>query len=77
MSQKNEFLKELKALLEKYDVSIGFSIGEGSDTHGLYDERITINHRIKKDSFIEEEWLSVDGYDIFASDVEVSEDTVK
>lgn len=37
------FKKELKELLKKYNVGIGFSCGEGSDTHGLYDERMVID----------------------------------
>ena len=74
MSQKTEFLKELKNLLETYDVSICFNLSSCSDTTGLYDERITIDHRIEKNSFMEEEWLSVDGRCIGASDIEITED---
>lgn len=72
MSQKNEFLKELKVLLEKYDVSISFNVGESCDTHGFYDERMVIEHLIKKGSWQTEEWLSVDGWEFGASDVEIS-----
>lgn len=41
-----EFLQEFYDLLVKYSAYIDFSVGEGSDTHGLYDERmnIQINH---------------------------------
>ena len=67
---KEEFLKKLKALLEEYDVSIGFSVGSCSDTHGLYDERILVDHRVSKDSFKEETWLSVDGWWLDANDIE-------
>lgn len=35
-----EFCLELKALLEKYNASIEFEVGSGSDTHGLYDEKM-------------------------------------
>jgi hypothetical protein len=59
---KDEFLKEFKALLEKYDVSISFSVGAGSDTHGLYDEKMVIDHRIDKNSFKEETWLELNGW---------------
>lgn len=37
------FKQELKQLLKKYNASIGFSCGGGSDTDGLYDEKIVIN----------------------------------
>ncbi len=66
---KEEFLKELKALLDKYDVSISFSVGSSSDTHGLYDEKIVIDHRISKNSFKEETWLEVDGWGLSAHDI--------
>ena len=39
---KEEFLKELKALLEKHNASIGFSVSEFSDTYGLYDEKMIV-----------------------------------
>lgn len=42
MSKANEFKKELKALLKKYDATIGFNVGESSDTHGLYNERLEV-----------------------------------
>lgn len=41
-NRKKEFVKELKALLNKYDVSIGFVCDACSDMHGLYDERIEV-----------------------------------
>lgn len=68
---KDEFLRELKALLEKYRVSIGFSVGECSDTYGLYDEQVCIDHQISPESFHEERWLSVDGWWMDAKDIEV------
>ena len=37
-----EFKQELAQLLIKYDVSIGFTCGESSDTHGLYDDQVVI-----------------------------------
>lgn len=36
------FKKELKELLIKYNATIEFSVGEGSDTHGLYGEKIEV-----------------------------------
>jgi hypothetical protein len=68
---KEQFLAELKALMEKYDVSINFCVSACSDTHGLSDEKMTIEHRISKDSFKEEVWLEIDGYGIIADDIEV------
>lgn len=56
--RKTEFLKKLHDLLEEYDVSIGATY-EG-DTHGIHDERMTIDHRVRKDSFKEETWLRLD-----------------
>ena len=73
MDKKNEFLKELKNLLEKYDVSIAFNVGDTCDLHGFYDERVTINHQSAKDSLIEEEWLCVDGWSFGSSDIEIIE----
>ena len=67
---KKEFLKELKTLMEKYDVTIGFSVSACSDTYGLYDEKMCINHRISKKSFKEETWLEVNGWNIQSSDIE-------
>ncbi len=52
---KDEFLKEFKALLEKYDVSISFSVSACSDTHGLYDEKMVIDHK-------QETWLELNGW---------------
>ncbi len=42
MSKAEDFKKELQALLKKYDASIGFNVGECSDTHGLYNERLEV-----------------------------------
>lgn len=56
--RKTEFLGKLRALLEEYDVSISASYD--GDTHGIHSERITIDHRVSKDSFKEETWLRVD-----------------
>jgi len=38
----NNFKKDLKALLKKYEAGLSFMVGEGSDTHGLYDEAIGV-----------------------------------
>lgn len=57
-TRRAEFLQKLRALLEEYDVSICASY-EG-DTHGIHSERITIDHRLRKDSWQEETWLRID-----------------
>lgn len=41
--QRDAFLKELIALMDKYKASFGFSVGKGSDTYGLHGERMTID----------------------------------
>lgn len=62
MNEKDSFRQELKELLEKYNVSIGFSVSECSDTYGLYDEKIIIRHNNEK-------WIEVDGWVIDGSDL--------
>lgn len=37
-----EFKKELRSLLEKYEACISAEVGEGSDTHGIFDEGMAI-----------------------------------
>ena len=44
-----EFKQELAQLLIKYDVSIGFTCGESSDTHGLYDDQVVIQRNHDQD----------------------------
>ena len=50
-NRKTEFLQKFKELLKEYDVTIDFSF-EG-DTHGIYDEKVSILHRVSKKSFKE------------------------
>ncbi|RLI66738.1 MAG: hypothetical protein DRO67_00660 [Candidatus Asgardarchaeum californiense] len=40
-----EFLKELKVLLEKYKMSIGFEVDDGSDTYGISGQRMEIRDK--------------------------------
>lgn len=54
---RNEFLKELHDLLEKYNVEI--SIGLDGDTHGL-DSWLCIDRRISPNKFKYEEILKID-----------------
>ena len=39
----NQFKKELKQLLTKYNATIGFSVDECSDTHGLYGDNLFVS----------------------------------
>lgn len=63
----DNFKKDLKVLLKKHEATIVFMLGEGSDTHGLYDEAIGVQflEDLKKGdryrSWSPEEKLS-DGY---------------
>ena len=55
MSRVEEFKKELKELLTKYDATLGVTLGFGSDTHGIYDEEVVVSfssERPHKDHFI-------------------------
>lgn len=70
-----QFLKELRSLLEEHKVSISFSVSEDSDTHGLYDPKITINHRPNPRSWKEDCWLSVQGFGVDSSDIEIREES--
>lgn len=59
-----EFLSELKALLKRYDASIGFSCADCSDTYGLYEEKIVACVGTGQDLSI------ASGWSCFAEDVE-------
>jgi hypothetical protein len=74
-NNKEQFLKELKDLMEKYNVTIGFSVGSCSDTHGLYDEKIVIDHRVSKDNWKEETWLETPGWWLTPGDIELQNET--
>jgi hypothetical protein len=62
------FRAELRALLEKYNASINFSVGSCSDTHGLYDEHMIISHTIPG-TFKDIDMVVVSGWGICASDL--------
>lgn len=66
---KAEFLKKLKDLMTEYRMSIGFSCGEYSDTHGLYDEKIVIYHQPDPNSFKENCVLEVNGWWMTPGDI--------
>ena len=58
------FAAELKALLEKYNVTIMWTCGDGSDTHGIYDENMVIQDNETNDNLLE-----IDGSCIGLSDL--------
>lgn len=60
MTKNEEFLSKLKALLKEYNATISFDVGEGSDTHGLYEEEMVISFQMP--NFVEEEVLTVPGW---------------
>ena len=70
MGKREEFLIKFAALLKEYNATILFSVGEGSDTHGLYDEHMKVWHQPDPTKFAEEEWLRVDGWTMNHHDIE-------
>ena len=62
MNKSEKFKEELKTLLLKYNASIDFCVGDGSDTYGLFDEKIIL-------SIEDTEVYSVSGYGISAYDL--------
>ena len=65
MNEKQQFLAEFKALLEKYDVAISAVVSEYSDTHGISGQKMEIYGRETSET-----WLSVDGWEINFRDIE-------
>ena len=59
--QIKEFKIEFKALLEKYNATIFFCVSNDSDTHGLSDECLRVNHNTPN-SFETVDILKVDGW---------------
>lgn len=45
IDKRKEFLTKLANLLDEYNTDIKFTCSEGSDTSGLYDDRIIISER--------------------------------
>ena len=68
MIDKESFQQELKALLEKYNVSIGFDVSECSDTYGLSGEKMVIYHNIPN-TCKTENWIEVDGWTLSKNDI--------
>lgn len=52
------FKKELKGLLKKYDATIGFDCSPFSDTYGLYGDCITIDIKGKTEFKSSGCWIS-------------------
>lgn len=52
--------KDLCELLMKYNVSIGFSCSDSSDTYGLYDDHIVIQDNDSRENILETDgwWLN-------------------
>ncbi len=67
MTDKESFQQEFKALLEKYNVSIGFQVSGCSDTYGLSGEKMVVYHTIPN-TFQSEDWIEVDGWSIDKND---------
>jgi hypothetical protein len=44
MLNNNDFINELDALLKKYNASIDWGCAACTDTHGIYDERMTVTN---------------------------------
>jgi hypothetical protein len=63
-----EFKRELKDLLTRYNAMICFNVGDGSDTYGLYNERMTIEHRVEN-TFEYKPLVEVSGWGIDKSDI--------
>lgn len=59
-TNKEEFLKELKALLEKYNACISWTCSEGSDTYGIYDAHIYANLNDKVDIEFDKQYIDCD-----------------
>jgi hypothetical protein len=67
---KGDLKSELKALLKRHNASIEFDCGEGSDTYGIYDERIVVTVRPDPKRFEEKEIFSVNGVAMSYKDIE-------
>ena len=59
-TNKKEFLKELKALLEKYNACISWTCSEGSDMYGIHDDHICANLNDKVDIEFDGRYIDCD-----------------
>lgn len=69
MKKINEFKKELKELLKKYNASISFDCGSGSDLHGVYGEKLSVQFLGENRRKIEEVHTLAQGYNVDQSDL--------
>jgi len=72
MDHISQFRKELRELLDKYNVTIAFSVGDCSDTHGLYEEKMVVFQTVPN-SFKTEDWIVVNGWSIDKHDLKDEE----
>jgi hypothetical protein len=72
----NKFKHELKELLIKYDASISANVGKGSDTHGIYDEYISISVRDNPKLYMETS-ESADGWCLDQQNIDELKPTTK
>jgi len=63
-NKTREFRKELKNLLEKFNASIGFSVGAGSDTYGIYNSHFVVNFEKNDDIDLNEDSWSLGAEDL-------------
>ena len=63
-----EFKKKLRDLLLKYDAVISFDCGEGSDTHGLYGEKMVAI--FKQNGIADHEEVLTNEWSVSANDLE-------
>jgi len=61
---REEFLRDLYALLAKHRMAIAFECDDSSDMHGIYGARISVIH--KTPTLNETVWASVEGYELDA-----------
>lgn len=58
-----QFIEELDSLLTKYNASIDWGCSECSDTHGIYDERMTVTNR-KGETLLHLDGGTISSYEI-------------
>lgn len=63
MLNNNEFIDELDALLKKYNAAIEWGCAQCSDTHGIYDERMTVSNS-KGETLLHIEGGCISSYEI-------------
>jgi hypothetical protein len=64
MINRDEFLQDFRELLEKHKVYIAFSVGQGSDCHGLYDERLLVINENTNETVFETDGWTLSNTDI-------------